>query len=100
MQHSVTSADQLGEIIRATRKAQGLRQDDAAGSIGVSENFLGKVERGNDRVLWGKLFQVLDGLGIRVIVDTPASPEESASIIRSNVERASDGGLKSRRQQE
>ena len=50
-----------------------IRQDDAAGSIGVSENFLGKIERGSESVQWGKLFQVLEGLGIRVMVDVPES---------------------------
>lgn len=63
----------LGQIVRAARKAQKIRQDDAAGSIGVSENFLGKVERGSDAVQWGKLFQVLEGLGIQVMVDVPDS---------------------------
>ncbi|MFM8467649.1 MAG: helix-turn-helix domain-containing protein [Oxalobacteraceae bacterium] len=61
----------LGAVVRASRKAQKIRQDDAAGSIGVSENFLGKVERGSGSVHWGKLFEVLDGLGIRVMVDVP-----------------------------
>lgn len=61
----------IGAVVRATRKTQRLRQDDAAGSIGVSENFLGKVERGSGSVHWGKLFQVLEGLGIRVILDIP-----------------------------
>ncbi len=67
-----TAAD-IGQIVRTSRKAQKIRQDDAAGSIGVSENFLGKIERGNDSVQWGKLFQVLEGLGIRVILDVPES---------------------------
>lgn len=65
------SADSLGPVVRAARKAQGLRQDDAAGSIGVSENFLGKVERGSGSILWGKLFQVLSELGIRVELEVP-----------------------------
>ncbi|VCU70394.1 Helix-turn-helix domain protein [Pigmentiphaga humi] len=64
-------ADALGPIVRAVRKAQAIRQDDAAGSIGVSENFLGKIERGSDTIQWGKLFQVLHGLGIRVVLDVP-----------------------------
>ena len=63
----------LGPIVRAARKAQKIRQDDAAGSIGVSENFLGKIEHGGETVQWGKLFQVLEGLGIRVMVDVPES---------------------------
>jgi len=57
--------------VRATRKALGLRQDDTAGTIGVSENFLGKVERGDDSVQWSKLFQVLDQLGIRLTAEIP-----------------------------
>ncbi len=64
-------ASTLGAVVRATRKTQKIRQDDAAGSIGVSENFLGKIERGAERVQWGKLFQVLQGLGVRVMLDVP-----------------------------
>jgi len=70
---SIPDAATIGKIVRASRKAQKIRQDDAAGSIGVSENFLGKIERGGDTVQWGKLFQVLEGLGIRVMVDVPES---------------------------
>jgi transcriptional regulator with XRE-family HTH domain len=73
MQVPIKSAAALGKVIRASRKAQKIRQDDAAGSMGVSENFLGKVERGSESVQWGKLFQVLEGLGVRVIVDVPES---------------------------
>ena len=69
----IDSAAALGQVVRASRKAQKIRQDDAAGSIGVSENFLGKIERGGESVHWGKLFRVLDGLGIRVMVDVPES---------------------------
>jgi transcriptional regulator with XRE-family HTH domain len=71
MKISIQNAAAIGKVVRASRKAQKIRQDDAAGSIGVSENFLGKVERGSDSVQWGKLFQVLDGLGVRVMVDVP-----------------------------
>ena len=63
----------IGLVVRASRKAQNIRQDDAAGCIGVSENFLGKIERGADTVQWGKLFQVLAGLGIQITVDVPES---------------------------
>ncbi|MEI8385534.1 MAG: helix-turn-helix domain-containing protein [Nitrosomonadaceae bacterium] len=71
MKIPIKTASEIGVIVRASRKAQGIRQDDAAGSTGVSENFLGKVERGSESVQWGKLFQVLDGLGIHIVVDVP-----------------------------
>ncbi len=73
MKINIENAAAIGRVVRASRKAQKIRQDDAAGSIGVSENFLGKVERGGESVQWGKLFQVMDGLGIRVVVDVPES---------------------------
>lgn len=75
MQTTLKNAAELGALVRLARKAQNIRQDDAAGSIGVSENFLGKVERGSESVQWGKLFQVLDGLGVRLIVDMPDEVE-------------------------
>lgn len=73
MKIPIDSAAAVGRVVRASRKAQKIRQDDAAGSIGVSENFLGKIERGSETVQWGKLFQVLEGLGIRVSLDVPES---------------------------
>lgn len=69
MRITLDSAAQLGDIVRAARKAQGLRQDDAAGIIGVSENFLGKIESGGLTVQWGKVFDVLKGLGLHVDID-------------------------------
>lgn len=75
MQTTLKNAAELGALVRLARKAQNIRQDDAAGSLGVSENFLGKVERGSESVQWGKLFQVLDGLGLRLIVDLPDEVE-------------------------
>jgi len=71
MNVKIDSPAALGLLVRASRKAMNLRQDDAAGSIGVSENFLGKVERGSARVQWGKLFQVLQELGLELSVEVP-----------------------------
>ena len=42
MKISIEKASAIGDVVRAARKAQGIRRDDAAGSIGVSENFLAK----------------------------------------------------------
>ena len=71
MKIPIDNAAAIGKVVRASRKAQKIRQDDAAGSIGVSENFLGKVERGSESVQWGKLFQVLAGLGVQITADVP-----------------------------
>ncbi|WP_010678637.1 helix-turn-helix domain-containing protein [Pseudomonas sp. S9] len=71
MKIDIESAEQVGQLIRASRKAMQIRQDDVAGLIGVSENFLGKVERGGETVQWGKLFQVMQGLGLSITIEVP-----------------------------
>jgi len=80
----IDSSATLGLLVRASRKAMNLRQDDAAGSIGVSENFLGKVERGGERVQWGKLFRVLRELGLELYVEVP---EHYAGPTRHHLQR-------------
>lgn len=82
MKISLKDAESLGQIVCAVRKAQGMRQDDTAGSLGVSENFLGKIERGAETVQWGDLFRVLDGLGVKVELDFPdeLAPQVSSQL--------------------
>lgn len=82
MQIELDSAGAIGLLVRASRKAQSIRQDDAAGSIGVSESFMGKVESGAEAVQWGKLYQVLEGLGVRVILDVPDEAAEQLAAAR------------------
>jgi transcriptional regulator with XRE-family HTH domain len=67
----LNDAESLGPLVKALRKHQGLRQDATADGIGVSENFLAKVERGGTTVQWGKLFTVLSELGLHVEIDIP-----------------------------
>lgn len=76
MRHTIQHASDIGGVIRAARKIQKLRQDDAAGSVGVSESFMAKAERGADTVQWGKVFQILQGLGVRVVVEIPDVDDE------------------------
>jgi transcriptional regulator with XRE-family HTH domain len=80
MKIDIAHASGVGPVVRAVRKAQRMRQDDAAGSMGVSENFLGKIERGSESVHWGKLFHVLAGLGVRVTLDVP---DDAAGLLEA-----------------
>lgn len=86
MRYTIEQASDLGGVIRAARKVQNLRQDDAAGSVGVSESFMVKAERGADTVQWGKVFQILQGLGVRIVVDIPDASDE---LLKSQSARAS-----------
>src|SRR5258708_38185003 len=82
MKTTIVEPHDLGVVVGAARKAQHLRQDDAAGSIGVSESFLGKFEYGAEGVHWGKLFRGLVGLGVRVAVDLPDGAAALAAFAR------------------
>ncbi len=54
----------LGEIIRQERREQQLTQQDLADTAGVSVRFLGSLERGKNSCEIGKVFSVLQILGI------------------------------------
>lgn len=65
----LTSPQEVGRLVRATRKTEQLRQDDAAGAMGVSDVFLWKVEKGSPGVRLDKLLQVFRALGIKLYAE-------------------------------
>lgn len=69
MRIDIASPQDIGRLVRAVRNVERLRQDDAAGAIGVSDVFLWRVEKGAPGVRIDKLLQVLSGLGIRLHAD-------------------------------
>lgn len=58
----------IGAQVRAQRKQQGLRIDDAAALNGVSVDLLSRLENGTGSVRTDKLLAVLDGLGLAMII--------------------------------
>lgn len=71
MRIPVTSMAELGLLVRAARKQQKLRVDDAAGAANVSHRFVRNVEQGKPTVQFERVLQVLDELGIRLEADAP-----------------------------
>jgi y4mF family transcriptional regulator len=67
------TAAEIGDIIRATRKASGLRQDELAGAAGVGVRFIVDLEAGKPTAQIGKTLQVLAALGCSVGI-TPPEP--------------------------
>lgn len=65
----VRDSKSLGRIIRDQRKSIGLTQLNAAGLCGVGERFLSELERGKPTVELGKALQVLNRLGLRVVLE-------------------------------
>ena len=66
----------IGRIVRASRRSQGLRQDQLAGAAGVGVRFLSELEGGKTTVQLGKVLAVLRALGCSVRI-VPPRPEAS-----------------------
>ena len=69
----VRSLRDLGRIVRAQRRASGLRIDDAAALCGVSVDLLSRLENGSSGVSTDRVLKVLDGLGLAMLVLDKAS---------------------------
>lgn len=76
MRVPVRSVKEVGATVYAVRKESGVRQDDAAGSAGVSHVFLRDLEHGKATVQFGLVLQVLDELGIRMELEVPDDARE------------------------
>jgi transcriptional regulator with XRE-family HTH domain len=76
MKHSIHTVADLGLILRAVRKSQGLRLDDLAGSAGVGHVFAREVEHGKATVQMGRVLKLLQEAGLQLTVDIPSSALE------------------------
>jgi len=67
----------LGAAIRAARTQAGMRQVDAALSIGVALQTLVDIETGQPGVSIGKILQVAQGLGVSLFVLPPSQRDNA-----------------------
>ena len=81
----VTDPGALGAAIRARRRSQSLRIDDAASLSGVSVDLLSRLENGKGSVRLDKLLAVLDSLGLTLLL----GPKDHPTM--QSVPRAGDG---------
>jgi len=65
---------EIGDIVRTTRKASGLRQDELAGAAGVGVRFIVDLEAGKPTAQLAKALQVLAALGCSIDI-TPPRPQ-------------------------
>lgn len=82
MKIQINTMAELGEVIRATRKANKIRLDDLAGMAGVGPVFVGDVEYGKETAQIGRVIKLLSELGLKFMVDVPASTESYLEKIR------------------
>ena len=82
----ITDATGFGPAIRARRRAQSLRIDDAASLSGVSVDLLSRLENGKGSVRLDKLLAVLDSLGLALVLG-PKDHPRMQSVSRSSDDR-------------
>jgi DNA-binding XRE family transcriptional regulator len=85
----VDSPVMLGQAIRSARTKVGLRQEDAALTIGVALQTLVDIEAGKPGVSIGKILQVALGLGVSLFV-VPQSRRDVARRRLANLANSCD----------
>ena len=83
MQHTSQSVADLGLVLRAVRKSQGLRLDDLAGSAGVGHVFAREVEHGKETVQMGRVLKLLEEAGIKLSVEIPSDALEHLQALQA-----------------
>jgi transcriptional regulator with XRE-family HTH domain len=88
----VASTPRVGEVIRRLRQQRGLSLRDLAAQSGLSQSFLGAVERGRSDIAVGRLAQVavvlghdvasLLGYSLRQTTPVFVQPEEHVTVER------------------
>ena len=68
---SVVTAAELGRVVRARRRAQGLTQAELGELAVVGPRFVGELERGKPSIQLEKVLAVLAVLGIAVALEYP-----------------------------
>lgn len=66
------TAAQLPAHLRSLRKARGMTQAQLGARIGLDQTRIAKIERDPAVVSVGQLMQLLNALGVRVVLDADA----------------------------
>jgi HTH-type transcriptional regulator/antitoxin HipB len=68
--------EQIGSMIRDTRKRLGVTQKDLALTSGTGLRFVIDLEKGKETCQIGKALTILHTLGIKLVLTPPATPTE------------------------
>lgn len=83
MKHTINTVADLGLLLRAVRKSQGLRLDDLAGSAGVGHVFAREVEYGKETVQMGRVLKLLKEVGLQLSVEVPSDALEQLEALQA-----------------
>ena len=70
--------EQIGELVRASRKRLGVTQKDLAMTSGTGLRFIIDLEKGKATCQFGKVLTVLHTLGIKMLFTSPVAETRAA----------------------
>jgi HTH-type transcriptional regulator / antitoxin HipB len=77
-----TTASQIGELVKATRKRLGVTQRDLAMTSGTGLRFIIELERGKPTCQLSKVLTVLNTLGISMELTPPVTDESLGQTLK------------------
>jgi y4mF family transcriptional regulator len=66
--NKLKSVNEIGILIRDTRKAQGISQEQLAGVAGTGTRFISDLENGKSTIQLSKVLRVLEALGLGMYI--------------------------------
>ena len=78
---TISTAAELGQTIRAARKAAGMSQTELAQASGCSQRFVSQLERGKPTAELGKALNVMTALGLDIVVSQRANAGNAHELV-------------------
>ena len=72
MAQTLTNTQQVGHLLSANRKAQGMTQAQAAARLGISQARLSELEQNPGRLTVERLLVLVNLLGLELVMRSPA----------------------------
>lgn len=90
----IRSVADVGSIVREERRSRGITQAELAADAGVGVKFLIRLEQGHPGIEVGRVFAVLEELGIALTADSdrPVVPSSESETLLDSVFDALEGG--------
>ena len=78
MEQKLTTAMQVGHLLTASRKAQGMTQSQMAARLGISQARLSELEQNPGRLSVERLLVLINALGLELTLRSPVDTQEPA----------------------
>lgn len=77
MEAFIATPSQLGPILQDRRKQRGLTQAELGSRVGLIQSAVARAEGHPERMTTERLFRLLSGLGLELVLRDRAEPEPS-----------------------